>query len=318
MSTSILNLKHPILCSIFLASVSAGLCGVSNALAVTAVAPPAASPAATSIASTIPTAPVAAAVAPQTSTVSPKIAAVAPTAPATSTNSAEFSVPQVKKIEQIAHDYMVKNPQVIIEAVQELQKQEQQEAQKRYAEIKDNSQKHVQEIFATKPFSHPAIGSSKPQIIIAEFLSYQCPNCRATEPAIDELLKKNQDVQIMFILWPFEGEGDVYAARFALASQKQGKFRELHSALLNAPGMLTHEGVKKMAQDLKLDMVKLKQDLKDPNIDNELKANFKLAQQLNLIGAPAIFVTNSQLSKMSLIPGRATIEDFTKAISEVR
>lgn len=231
-----------------------------------------------------------------------------------------FSEAQTHGIEQIVHDYLIKNPHVLIDAIQELQKQSAHDEQKRIADIKESSNKHNKEIFATVASGRVVVGSDKPKVIIAEFFGYQCPICRATAPAIDTILQNNKDLQLIFIPWTFEGNADTYAAQTSLAAKRQGtaKFLAVHKGLLALSGILTKEQVDKVAQDNGLDMAKLRRDRDAKNIVDGIKANFKLAEDINLIGTPTFFVTNAQLTKTGLLPGRADVKSMQKVIDEVR
>jgi protein-disulfide isomerase len=231
---------------------------------------------------------------------------------------ASFSPEQVKQIEQVTHDYLLKNPKVIIEAVQTLQKQAMADEQKRVASIKDLGIKHSKEIFDMKAAGHVVVGNANPKVIVAEFVGYQCPVCRAAAPEVEKIMQNNKDMEIIFIPWNFEGDADIYAAQTALAAQKQGKFLGVHKALLALTGMLTKEQVDQVAKDNGVDMTKLPKDRDSQVIADAIKANFKLAQDLNLIGTPTIFATNPQQTKLSLLPGRASAEEIQKAIDEVK
>lgn len=230
----------------------------------------------------------------------------------------DFSTAQVQKIEKITHDYIVKHPQVIVEAVQALQQQAQVEGKKREGEMQAEMPKHTQEIFANKAQWKPTIGSENPKVVIAMFVSYQCPRCRSAELVVEKMLQERNDVQVMFVYWPFEGNEDIYAASMALASQKQGKFYEFHRALMRVTGFLSQGLIDKAAQEVKLDLAKLQHDAKDAAIETELKDNFKLAQDLKLIGTPTLFVANNKFTKVHLIPGLPTETELARAIDEVR
>jgi protein-disulfide isomerase len=235
-------------------------------------------------------------------------------------DNASFNPAQVQKIEQIIHDYLLKNPKILVEAIQTLQKQAMADEQKHVAEIKDLSNKHIKEIFDVKTTGHVVTGSSQPKVIVAEFFGYQCPICRATSPAMDKIMQDNKDAQIIFIPWTFEGDADIYAAQTSLAIQQldKNKFLSVHKTLLGLSGILTKEQVDKVAKDNGIDMEKLSKIRDDQTIINGIKANFKLAQDLNLIGTPSIFVTNQQQTKLNVLPGRASAEEIQKAINDVR
>lgn len=226
-----------------------------------------------------------------------------------------FTPTQTKQIEQVVHDYLMNNPKVIVEAVQGLQKKEE---QKYVEDIKAQIPKHSKEVFTAKAPGREAIGSSNPDIIIAEFFSYQCPNCRMMFPIVDKLISTQKNIQVILIGWTFEGNEDVYAAKIDLAAQKQGKYYDLYQALMKEPGALTQDSIDKVAKSTGLDMDKLHTDMNDSATDKALAKNFKLAQDLKLIGTPTFIITNKSLSKSSVLFGRVSAAELQKAIDEVR
>jgi len=234
------------------------------------------------------------------------------------TQDSTFTVPQVQKIEQVIHDYLVNHPQVMVEAMQALQKQMVAEEQKHVAAISDAGLKHSKEIFDAKVPGRVSVSGENPKVIVAEFFGYQCPVCRGASPVFAKMLNDNKDLQVIFIPWTFEGEADIYAAQTSLAAQRQGKFFAVHEALLSLSGVLTKEQVDKIVKDSGLDMTRLQQDRDDRAIINGIKANFKLAQDLNLIGTPSVFITNAQHTKFKVFPGKVSPEEMQKAIDEAR
>jgi protein-disulfide isomerase len=226
-----------------------------------------------------------------------------------------FSATQTKQIEQIVHNYLINNPTVIVEALQDMQKKE----TKQYADgVKAQLPKNTKEVFKTKAPGRETIGSDKPDIIIADFFSYQCPNCRVIAPTVDKLINSQKNIQLILIGWTFEGKDDLYAAKVDLAAQKQGKYYDLYKALMNQPDVLTKDLIDKIAKATGLDMDKLQKDMSDSNIDKGLAENFKLAQDLKLIGTPTFIITNSSFSKFSVLLGRVSEQELQKAIDEVR
>lgn len=229
-----------------------------------------------------------------------------------------FTPKQTADIERIVHSYLVKNPQVFVEVVHVLQSQANNAMEQQVQAIKDTAAKRKHEIFNALSAGSAVVGSTSPKILVAEFYSYQCPICRDIEPAIAKLINTNPDIQVIFIPWPFKGNEDVYAAKMALAAKKQNKFYEVHDALMHAPDALTPKKIDQIVSKLGLDMKKLHADLNDKAIDNALRASFKLAHDLNLIGTPMIFISNAQFTKLGLIPGRADDASIQQAINEVR
>lgn len=234
--------------------------------------------------------------------------------------SAGFSPDQVKQIEQIVHNYLLENPQVLIEVGQKLQQQQASREDAQVAEIKANVKKYRQDLFNDKAIGRSVGGNPNGKITMVEVLQYQCGHCKLSAPLVDKLIKNNPDLKVIYIQWPFFGDDAVYAAKLALAAQKQGKFKEVHAALL-AGDFANKDAADKIVATIKgLDITKLNADMKDKSFDAGMQGNFKLCANLKLIGTPTFMFANQDLTKVSLVPGatRNMEADLNKAINEVR
>lgn len=231
----------------------------------------------------------------------------------TSAAANTFSPEQTKQIEQIIHSYLVKNPQVLVEASQALQQQ--QMAKMQQAAVKGITA-NAKDIF-NNPAS-PVIGNPQGNVSIVEFMDYQCPHCKDMEPIMNELIKDDSQLRVIYKELPIFGANSEYAASAALASVKQGKFAALHNALLKDQNPLTQDEVLKVAKSVGVDTAQMEKDMKDPTIAQQLKDNLKLAQSLNLMGTPAIIVANRDGSKNSFIPGTTTKADLQQLITQMR
>jgi len=232
-----------------------------------------------------------------------------------------FSQDHVQQIEKIVHNYMVNNPQILIETGKKLEEQERAKEKLREAAIESNISKYKNQLFDSQAPGRIVLGNPNGKIIVVEFTQYQCSHCRTTAPTIAKLATINPDVKLIIVYWPFFGKDAVYTAKAALAAHKQNKFADLDAALLAHSGLITSTAAENIIKSLKtIDSKKLFSDMETKEIDNGLKANFKLAQNLNLIGTPTIIVTNSSLTKFSLIPGQSASFEATllKSLNEVR
>ncbi len=62
-------------------------------------------------------------------------------------------------------------------------------------------------------------------------MDYDCGYCRASLPAIEELLAKDPKVRVVYREFPVLGPESVRRGALALAAAEQGKFRAFHDAL---------------------------------------------------------------------------------------
>lgn len=226
-----------------------------------------------------------------------------------------FTPQQTKQIQQIVHDYLVTNPQVLIEASQVLQ---QQTAAKMAQQAKTAAAQYNKELFHNP--TDPIIGNTKGNIALVEFMDYQCGHCKEMGNIITSLSNKNPQLRIIIKELPIFGANSQYAAKAALIAQKHGKYLELHNALLTATNPLTVDEVNKIAASVGLNIDKLTAEMKDQDqtLSQQLKDNFKLAQALGLAGTPAFLVSNSDGSKAEFMPGAANEQQLQTMVEQIK
>ncbi len=225
---------------------------------------------------------------------------------ATENSSATTSLTK-EEIEKIIHEYIVSNPQVLIEAFDELEKRD----------VAEKAQQFEKNLVSAKDdlwndgFSYVA-GNPDADVTIVEFFDYNCGYCRRSLSTVLSLIEEDKNVRVIFKEWPIQGPDSVVAARASLAATKQGKFMELHQALMSSSEAITEAIVMKTAAQVGIDVVQLQKDMKAPEVDEMLSRNGNLAQSLGITGTPA-FIVGDQL-----IPGAAPIDQFKSVIEEVR
>ena len=213
-------------------------------------------------------------------------------APAVSTGAAgsgQFSADQTKAIEQIVKDYLLKNPEILIEVGKEL---ENRQATAQAAEHQKFIVQNKNAIFqAPTDF---VLGDPKGDISVVEFFDYNCGWCKRAVDELMKLSKADPKVRIVMKEFPIFGENSIIAAKAAMASQKQGKYWDFHMALMKER-QVTKDNVFSIAQKVGLDVEKLKADMADPAYDAAIKTTSGLAQALGIEGTPG-FVVDSKVN----------------------
>ena len=81
------------------------------------------------------------------------------------------------------------------------------------------------------PFGSSWKGAAKPEVTLVEFFDYACPYCKASNPAVDRLLKEDKGLRVVYRDLPILGPDSVTAARLSLEASKLGRFAQFHDAL---------------------------------------------------------------------------------------
>src|SRR5262249_55132679 len=139
----------------------------------------------------------------------------------------------------------------------------------------------------------PFAGRPQANVTVVEFMDFNCPYCRMLQPELQKLMKADPDVRILYKDWPIFGGVSIYAAKVALAASWQGKYLQVHDALIGSPGRLESEQqVRDLARGAGADLRRLDEDLKAHNaaIYALLSRHNQEAESLGLEGTPGVVI----------------------------
>ena len=163
-----------------------------------------------------------------------------------------FNDSQRKEIGEIVREYLLKNPEVLVEISKELEKrQAAEDDKKRTGALAENAK----EIFHSS--ADLVAGNPDGDVTMVEFFDYNCGWCKKGLPEVLSLIEGDKNLRLVMKEFPIFGGDSDYAAMAALASQKQGKYWPFHVALLGHEGKVTAADVDEIAKAQGLDLDKL-------------------------------------------------------------
>ncbi|MBP2311140.1 DsbA family protein [Azospirillum soli] len=214
---------------------------------------------------------------------------------------------QRKAIEGVVRDYLMKNPEVILEAIEALQQREKTaEAERAQKALVDNKAALFQ-----NP-ADPAIGNALGDVTVVEFFDYQCGYCKAVMADTQRLVKDDPKLRFVFKEFPILGPASVVAARAALAAKAQGKYLEVHNALMGHRGQLDEDTIYRLAKSAGADVEKLKKDMDSPEVMKVIATNQQLAEQLGIRGTPGFIIGDA------LVPGAIKLDEMKRLVGAAR
>jgi protein-disulfide isomerase len=228
------------------------------------------------------------------------VCAFAASVPLCSIEATEFSPSQRQAIEAIIHDYLLQNPDVLIEALRTAED----------AKGKQVLSDRRQEIFNDP--TTPVGGNPHGDVSIVEFFDYRCPYCKQVQPALETLLGQDPKLRFVYKEMPVLGPSSVVAAHAALAARLQGKYEPFHNAMMATKGQISEDVVYRVAGSVGLDVERLKRDMASPEIDQAVKANLALAEALDIRGTPGFIIGDH------IIPGAVELDTLKDLIAESR
>jgi protein-disulfide isomerase len=236
-------------------------------------------------------------------------AAAPSTQPKLAAAEGSISAGQRQEIEAIIKDYLLKNPEVLMEAQNALEaKMDKLQAERTAVAIKQNAA----EIF--RPAASPVVGNAKGDVTVIEFFDYNCPYCKKAFSEVAQLVEKDKQVKLILKEFPILSKGSEEASKVALAAKLQGKYWEMHRALNESQGQSNEASALRIAEKLGLDMARLKKDMASPEVKREIDETRALAMKLGIQGTPHFLVGDR------VIPGAPEnlLEQIKRNVAEVR
>ncbi len=201
----------------------------------------------------------------------------------------ELTAGQKGEVERILRDYLIAHPEIIQDAMAELDKrQSAADAEKHKTTIKQSAQ---------TIFSSPrqvVLGNPDGNVTFVEFFDYNCGYCKRAMDDMLTLLKDDPKLKVVLKEFPVLGPGSVEAAQVAVAVRMQDKtgkkYLEFHQKLLGGRGQADKARALAVAKDIGLDMARLEKDLASAEVKATLQESFKLAESLGLNGTPSYVI----------------------------
>ena len=190
-----------------------------------------------------------------------------------------------EEFDRRARDYLINHPEVIVEAIQGMQARQERAD---LTEAQEALKARADEIL--RDFNSPVGGNEQGDVTLVEFFDYNCPYCRKMAPLLIEAEKADPQLRIVFKEFPILGPGSEFAARAALAAQRQGRYEAFHHALMGAKEKVSEDSVLATAAKIGLDVERLKVDMQEPSIQVAIDRNMALAAALRINGTPGFIV----------------------------
>lgn len=188
------------------------------------------------------------------------------------------------------HAYLLAHPEVIKEAVQKLQENEQVAA----AKASTDAVRKYRSALENDP--RDIVVNPNGKVTLVEFFDYRCGYCKLAAPEVVKIVEQNPDIRFVLKQFPIFGEVSDTAAKIALTPAAKGKGLALYKALMSEKAL--DDNI--LDADLKangIDPAQARKEAADPAIEQQILATRALATNLKIEGTPAFIVGDT------LIPG---------------
>ncbi len=193
-------------------------------------------------------------------------------------------------IKQIVRDTIMEEPKLILDSVQKFQESEQKKAlQGANDALKDSE---IQKALYEDPNAAIA-GNKDAKRTVVEFFDYNCGVCKMMFKNIDELIKKDKDVRVIFHEYPIFGPVSDTNSKlgFAVWRLYPEKYYDFHSKVMtHEGGRVDEKAMLAIASDLGMNADKIKSESQKEEIQKLLEANRELGNKLQIRGTPTLVI----------------------------
>lgn len=202
-------------------------------------------------------------------------------------------------IEAIVRAYILENPEIIPEAVEQLRGKQ---AAKRIAAVRSEIE---------QPFASAFAGNPNGDVVLVEYSDFACGFCRQSVADVARLVSDDKNLKVVFHELPILSDESRVAAAWGMAAAQQGKYYAFYKAMFGA-GRPSTATIEQAAKTAGLDMTAARSFVASKQADSVIDGNIRIAQQLEFSGTPSWVVGNKVLN------GAVGYDELKAAIDEVR
>lgn len=222
----------------------------------------------------------------------------------------EVTPAQRAQFEGVIKDYLLKNPEIVRDAMLELDRKE--KDAENQARLKITADKNSLLYTSANAI---VVGNPKGDVTLVEFFDYNCGYCKKAVPDMQKLLENDKNIRVVLRDLPILSAGSIEAAKVALAVKNQltpEKFWDFHVKLMLTRGAIGEAQALAVAKDASVDMERLAKEIKAPKITESLEENSKISDSLNITGTPT-YVLGSEV-----MVGAADYADLRSRVDSLR
>lgn len=212
----------------------------------------------------------------------------------------------VEEVERIVRDYLMREPEIIMQAVEELQRRREAAA----AASQQDRLAAERDALVADP-RDPILGNPDGDVTLVEFFDYRCGYCRAMVEPMRGLLAEDADLRVVMKEFPILGPESLLASRAALAAHAQGLFEPMHWGLMGL-NRIDEPAIRALAAEIGLDVERLFADMEAETVLGHIEDNLVMGQGLGINGTPSFIIGET------LLPGAVPVARLTDLVAQER
>jgi len=189
--------------------------------------------------------------------------------------------------------YLLENPEVIVEAMTELQVREDRAAIDRDLQLMEENKDAI--YFNAADWVG---GNPDGDITVVEFMDYRCGYCRKAYQEVEDLVGTDGNIRFVLKEFPILGEESLLSSQFAISVRMlygDEAYKKAHDALIVLRGEANTETLSRLASDLGHDPAAVTAKMASEEVKAVIVANHDLATALEINGTPTFVIDRTMV-----------------------
>lgn len=194
---------------------------------------------------------------------------------------------------QAVRDYLMENPQVLIESINVL------ESRQAQASAQTDSDLVAANRDALFDDGHSWVGGNPDgDLTMVEFIDYRCGVCRQFNAEVHDAVKEDGNIRLIIKEFPILGEDSELSSRFAIAVHQiagDEAYLKAHDALMELRTPPTPDALQGIARDIGADPEGVLALMPTEAVTDVLRKNSELGQIMAIQGTPTFVIGDQML-----------------------
>lgn len=207
-------------------------------------------------------------------------------------------------------EYLLDNPDVIMEAVAVLEERE--------SAAQDAADREMVGALSDEIF-HDGYswvgGNPDGDVTLVEFIDYRCSYCRRAHEDVAELIESDGNIRLVIKEFPILGPDSMASSRFAIAAKQVAGDEAYHAAkeaLIRLTGEINEVTLTRLADSLGLDADAILVQMESAEVTEVIAETRALAQRLGISGTPTFVLPDR------MVRGYVPLDGMREIVADVR
>ena len=204
------------------------------------------------------------------------------------TGVAQAQEPGSPEFDAAVRDYLLNNPEILLEMQEALQARQQEMA---LAQQQETLERDADRIYDSE--HNIVLGNPDGDVTVVEFFDYNCAFCRRAVADMQAVIEQDPEVRFVLKEFPILGPAstEAHVVSMAVKDVAPETYGEFHTRLLEFEGQADRASAIAIATELGIDEAALEAGMAEGDSEAAFNESYEIANALQITGTPSYIVS---------------------------